>query len=88
MRSWLYQSTPRPEFWPITGMTRRSAGVAGVRVDRAGDLAEAIRTGIAANRPYLIDVDIAADINPGGAGVWELPGLGQSKPAIGTRYQP
>jgi len=66
----------------------RSAGVAGVRIDRAGDLAEAIRTGIAANRPYLIDVDIAADINPGGAGVWELPGLGQSKPAIGTRYQP
>ena len=66
----------------------RSCGVAGVRVDRAGDLAEAIRTGIAANRPYLIDVDIAADINPGGAGVWELPGLGQSKPAIGTRYQP
>src|SRR5664279_2652077 len=66
----------------------RSCGVEGVRVDRAGDLAEAIRKGIAANRPYLIDVDIAADINPGGAGVWELPGLGQSKPAIGTRYQP
>ena len=64
----------------------RSCGVEGVRVDRAGDMAEAIRKGIAANRPYLIDVDIAADINPAGAGVWELPGLGQSKPAIGTRY--
>ena len=58
----------------------RSAGVEGVRVDRAGDLAEAIRKGIAANKPYLIDVDIAADINPAGAGVWELPGLGVSKP--------
>jgi acetolactate synthase-1/2/3 large subunit len=66
----------------------RSCGVEGVRVDRAGDLAEAVRKGIAANKPYLIDVDIAADINPAGAGVWELPGLGQSKPAIGTRYQP
>ena len=65
-----------------------SAGVEGVRVDRAGDLAEAVRKGIAANRPYLIDVDIAADINPVGAGVWELPGLGQSKVGIGTRYQP
>ena len=51
-------------------------------------LGEAIRKGIAANKPYLIDVDIAADINPAGAGVWELPGLGQSKPGIGTRYQP
>ncbi len=66
----------------------RSAGVKGVRVDRAGDLAEAVHTGIAANRPYLIDVDIAADVNPAGAGVWELPGLGRSKPGIGTRYQP
>ena len=41
-----------------------------------------------ANKPYLIDVDIAADVNPAGAGVWELPGLGQSKAGIGTRYQP
>ncbi len=66
----------------------RSAGVEGVRVDRAADLAEAVRKGIEANRPYLIDVDIAADINPAGAGVWELPGLGQSRPSIGTRYEP
>ena len=66
----------------------RSAGVEGVRIDRAADIGAAIRAAIATNRPYLIDVDIAADINPGGAGVWELPGLGQSKPAIGTRYFP
>ncbi len=50
----------------------RSAGVEGVRVDRAADIGEAIRKGIAANRPYLIDVNINADQNPGGAGVWEL----------------
>jgi acetolactate synthase I/II/III large subunit len=66
----------------------RSCGVEGVRVDRAGDIGEAIRKGIAANKPYLIDVDIAADVNPVGAGVWELPGLGQSNAGIGTRFQP
>ena len=43
---------------------------------------------IAANKPYLIDANIDGDQNPGGAGVWELPGLGVSKPAIGGRYQP
>jgi acetolactate synthase-1/2/3 large subunit len=36
----------------------------------------------------LIDVDIAADINPVGAGVWELPGLGRSKPGIGAQFEP
>ena len=66
----------------------RSAGVEGVRVDRAGDLGDAIKAAMAANRPYLIDADIGADKNPGGAGVWELPGLGQSQPAFGGRYQP
>lgn len=49
----------------------RSCGVEGVGVDRAGDISEAIRKGISANKPYLIDVDIAADINPVGAGVCE-----------------
>jgi acetolactate synthase-1/2/3 large subunit len=66
----------------------RSAGVEGVRVDRAGDIGNAVRMAIAANKPYLIDVNINADQNPGGAGVWELPGLGVSKVAIGGRYQP
>jgi acetolactate synthase-1/2/3 large subunit len=65
----------------------RSAGVEGVSVDRPGDLGDAVRAGIASGRPYLIDANIAADQNPGGAGVWELPGLGQSQPAIGGRYQ-
>jgi acetolactate synthase-1/2/3 large subunit len=66
----------------------RSAGIDGVRIDRAGDLGGALRAAIAANRPYLIDVNISADKNPGGAGVWELPGLGQSQPAIGGRHVP
>jgi acetolactate synthase I/II/III large subunit len=81
---------------PITGerynpdfaAMARSAGVEGVRIDRPGELADAVRMGIAANRPYLIDVDIAADVNPSGAGVWELPGLGRSNPGIGRQYQP
>jgi len=64
----------------------RSAGVEGVSVDRPADLAEAVRAGIATGRPYLIDANIAADKNPGGAGVWELPNTGISAPVIGGRY--
>src|SRR5215212_3193431 len=66
----------------------RSAGVEGVTVDRAADLAQAIKAGIATGKPYLIDAIIGADKNPGGAGVWELPGHGVSAPVIGGRYQP
>src|ERR1700716_2584291 len=83
-----HDPTTGARYNPDFAAMARSCGVEGVRVDRAGDLGEAIRKGIAANKPYLIDVDIAADINPSGAGVWELPGLGQSKPGIGVRYEP
>ena len=57
-------------------------------IDRAGDLADAVRAGIASGKPYLIDANIGADKNPGGAGVWELPGHGQRagdrRPLSGT----
>jgi len=66
----------------------RSAGVEGVSVDRPADLADAVRAGVAAGRPYLIDANIGADANPSGAGAWELPGLGRSRPGIGTRFVP
>jgi acetolactate synthase-1/2/3 large subunit len=66
----------------------RAAGIDGVRIDRAGDIGDAVRRAIALHRPALIDVNINADQNPGGAGVWELPGLGVSKVAIGGRYEP
>jgi len=42
----------------------RSAGVEGVTIDRPGDLADAVRAGIATGRPYLIDAIIGADKNP------------------------
>jgi acetolactate synthase-1/2/3 large subunit len=66
----------------------RSCGIEGVRIDRAGDLGDAIRTAIARGKPYLIDANIGADLNPGGAGVWELPRHGTSRPFIGGRYEP
>ena len=66
----------------------RSAGVEGVSVDRPDDLADAVRAAVASGKPYLIDANIGADKNPGGAGVWELPGHGISAPVIGGRYQP
>ncbi|UUX49266.1 thiamine pyrophosphate-binding protein [Nisaea acidiphila] len=65
----------------------RSCGVEGVSIDRPEDLGAAIQQGIAANRPYVIDANIGAEANPGGAGIWELPGLGRSNPMFGGRHE-
>jgi acetolactate synthase I/II/III large subunit len=53
-----------------------------------GSLKNSMQADPAAGRPYLIDANIDADQNPQGAGVWELPGLGRSRPGIGGRYEP
>ena len=66
----------------------RAAGVAGVSVGRATDLADAVRDGIASGKPCVIDANIDGDLNPSGAGIWELPGMGRSKPGIGKQYVP
>jgi acetolactate synthase-1/2/3 large subunit len=66
----------------------RSAGVEGVRVDKPDELGDAIQTAIQSGKPYLIDAHVSGDLNPPGAGVWELPGIGINRPAIGERYDP
>jgi len=80
-------STQAP-YNPNFAVLAKSAGIEGVSVDRAADLADAVKAGLATGRPYVIDANIGGDLNPGGAGVWELPGLGRSKPVIGKQYVP
>ena len=82
-----HPETGKP-YSPNFAAMARSAGVEGVSIDRPGDLGDAIRAGIASGKPYLIDANIGGDLNPPGAGVWELPGLGVNRPAIGERYVP
>jgi acetolactate synthase-1/2/3 large subunit len=81
-----HPQTGEPYNPDFAGMAR-SAGVEGVTIDRAADLGAAVRAGIATGRPYVIDAKISADKNPGGAGVWDLPGTGRSQPAFGGRHQ-
>ena len=80
-------ATGKP-YSPDFAAMARSTGVEGVSIDRAADLGDAIRKGIATGRPYLIDANISGDVSPGGAGVWELPNHGTSAPMFGGRYTP
>ena len=58
----------------------RSMGVMAHTVTRAGEVEDAIKTAIAANRPYLIEVPVEREIRPIGTGSWELPPLPQPEP--------
>lgn len=58
----------------------KSFGVKAVKVEKPDDIAEAVKKGIAANEPYLIEVIVDRDIKPQGTGTWELPPFKHSEP--------
>jgi len=65
---------------PDFAMLAKAFGVASHTITHAGELEDAIKTGIAANRPYLIEVPVDREIRPIGTGSWDLPPLPQPEP--------
>ncbi|MBS0558809.1 MAG: thiamine pyrophosphate-binding protein [Proteobacteria bacterium] len=65
---------------PDFAMLAKAFGVASHTITHASELEDAIKTGIAANRPYLIEVPVDREIRPIGTGSWDLPPLPQPEP--------
>lgn len=66
----------------------RSYGVDAVRVESAGDLGSALQSAIAANRPFLIDAAVDADVKPTSVGTWQLPPIAHPEPVFGQPWTP
>lgn len=63
----------------------RAAGVEAVTVTRSEDFAAALEHAVKANKPYLLDVHVDADIRPPATGAWELPPIPYKEPVFGKR---
>jgi len=64
----------------------RAAGVTAVTVTKSEDFAGAVEMAIKANKPYLIDVHVDADIRPPATGAWALPPIPHKEPIFGARH--
>ncbi len=64
----------------------RAAGVDALTVTRSEDFAGALEQAIKANRPFLIDVHVDADVRPPATGAWALPPTPHKEPVFGRRY--
>ncbi|MBL0935995.1 MAG: thiamine pyrophosphate-binding protein [Rhizobiaceae bacterium] len=64
----------------------RASGVAAKTVTRSQDFAGALEEAVKANRPYLLDVHVDADIRPPSTGTWQLPPRPHKEPAFGKPY--
>ncbi|RMF87097.1 MAG: thiamine pyrophosphate-binding protein [Nitrospinota bacterium] len=66
----------------------RACGVEGIRVERPGDLSEAIEQAIRAEAPFVLDVHVNRDVAPPSTGTWQLPPLPHREPVFGQRRLP
>lgn len=73
---------------PDFAMWAKAAGVDAVTVTRSEDFAGALEHAVRANKPYLIDVHVDADVRPPATGAWQLPPVPHKEPVFGKRILP
>jgi len=82
-----YSGDNRERYNPDFAAWARAASVDAITVDKSEDFAGALEHAIAANRPFLLDVHVDADIRPPATGAWALPPIPHKEPVFGERHQ-
>ncbi|HEX5509017.1 MAG TPA: thiamine pyrophosphate-binding protein [Pseudolabrys sp.] len=66
----------------------RASGVESLTVTKSEDFKGALEHAVKANKPFLIDAHVDAEIRPPSTGAWELPPTPYKEPVFGNRYLP
>jgi acetolactate synthase-1/2/3 large subunit len=83
-----YAGSNKEPYNPDFAAWARGAGVEAVTITRSTDFAGALEHAIKANRPFLIDVHVDANVRPPATGAWALPPTPHREPVFGERYIP
>jgi acetolactate synthase-1/2/3 large subunit len=66
----------------------KSCGVDAMTVTKSQDFKAALEHAIRANKPYVLDVHVDAEVRPPSTGSWELPPTPHKEPVFGQRWLP
>jgi acetolactate synthase I/II/III large subunit len=66
----------------------RASGVEAITVTKSQDFKGALEHAVKANKPFLIDAHVDAEVRPPSTGAWQLPPTPYKEPVFGTRYLP
>ena len=66
----------------------KASGVDAMTIANSADFKGALEHAVKANKPFLLDVHVAADVRPPATGTWELPPTPHKEPAFGARFVP
>jgi acetolactate synthase-1/2/3 large subunit len=57
-------------------------------ITRSEDFRGALEHAVKANKPFLLDVHVDAEVKPPSTGTWQLPPTPYREPAFGERWLP
>jgi len=78
----------RTPYNPDFAAWARASGAEGVTVAKSEDLKGALEHAIGANKPFVLDVHVDANVHPPATGAWQLPPTPYNEPAFGARFLP
>ena len=83
-----YQDGNKQPYNPDFAAWARAAGAEGTTVTKSEDFKGALEHAVEADKPYLIDVHVDANVRPPATGTWALPPLRHAEPVFGEPYSP
>jgi acetolactate synthase-1/2/3 large subunit len=83
-----HQGDNKKPYHPDFAALARSCGVEAITVTKSEDFKAALEHAIKANKPFVLDVHVDADVRPPSTGAWELPPTPYKEPVFGERFLP
>jgi acetolactate synthase-1/2/3 large subunit len=83
-----HQGANNKPYNPDFAAWARATGVEAITVTKSEDFKGALEHAIKANKPFLIDAHVDAEIRPPATGAWELPPTPYKEPVFGKRFVP
>jgi acetolactate synthase I/II/III large subunit len=83
-----HEGPNRKPYNPDFASWARASGVEAITVTESQDFKGALEHAVKANKPFLIDAHVDAEVRPPSTGAWQLPPTPYKEPVFGKRYLP
>jgi acetolactate synthase-1/2/3 large subunit len=87
-RTMFHQGDNRKPYNPDFAAWARATGVDAMTVTKSQDFKGALEHAVKANKPFVLDVHVDAEVRPPSTGAWELPPTPYKEPVFGQRWLP
>jgi acetolactate synthase-1/2/3 large subunit len=83
-----HQGANKTPYNPDFAGWAKATGVDAVTVTKSQDFKGALEHAVKANKPFLLDVHVDAEVRPPATGTWQLPPTPHREPGFGKRWLP